>query len=273
VNNFNDIKLAARGKWPFILADSGINPGTLQNRHGYCPGCGGTDRFRFDDKNGDGTFYCNGGGNPVSGDGFKLIQHVTGCTPKNSLEQVAGLLGYRPEVEPIHKYRETRPHQKPSTQGYALHIWASTNRNSAYVRNHPYSIEKNINNSFGAGRHSSARLFGKSSDSLVVPIRDLYTNDVIAVQLIGPDGTKQTYGSFKGHALPLGNTLDCSLRRFVVEGWATGVWFFKHYQGHCCIYVAFGCSNMMNVATWLINNRPGSDIYIANEASKQELVA
>ena len=46
---FAMVKIAAHGRWPEILAALGIDPAALRNRHGPCPGCGGRDRFRFDD--------------------------------------------------------------------------------------------------------------------------------------------------------------------------------------------------------------------------------
>jgi putative DNA primase/helicase len=72
-----DVKTAARGRWREILAQLGVDPDFLRNTHGPCPGCGGKDRFRFDDREGDGTFICSqGGGELLSGDGFTLLQHV-----------------------------------------------------------------------------------------------------------------------------------------------------------------------------------------------------
>lgn len=66
---------AARGKWRGILMAIGIDEHFLQNRHGPCPCCGGNDRFRYDDKDGNGTYYCNHCG---AGDGIKLAQAFTG---------------------------------------------------------------------------------------------------------------------------------------------------------------------------------------------------
>ncbi|MFA9256090.1 primase-helicase zinc-binding domain-containing protein, partial [Escherichia coli] len=43
----------------------------LKNRHQPCPVCGGSDRFRFDDREGRGTWYCNQCG---AGDGLKLVE-------------------------------------------------------------------------------------------------------------------------------------------------------------------------------------------------------
>ncbi|MGG8913157.1 primase-helicase zinc-binding domain-containing protein, partial [Escherichia coli] len=43
----------ALGHWPRILPALGIQ--VLKNRHQPCPVCGGSDRFRFDDREGRGT--------------------------------------------------------------------------------------------------------------------------------------------------------------------------------------------------------------------------
>lgn len=57
-NDFKTVKNAANGKWREILSSAGIDTSLLKNHHSPCPGCGGKDRFRFDDLNGDGTFIC-----------------------------------------------------------------------------------------------------------------------------------------------------------------------------------------------------------------------
>ena len=58
-----NVKAAATGRWPGILAELGVPESALRNRHGPCPGCGGRDRFRFDNRDGRGTFICSQGGN------------------------------------------------------------------------------------------------------------------------------------------------------------------------------------------------------------------
>lgn len=67
--------LAARGKWKGILLHFGIPQEALSGRHTACPMCGGTDRFRFDDKDRRGTYICNQCG---AGDGMKLACEVSG---------------------------------------------------------------------------------------------------------------------------------------------------------------------------------------------------
>jgi putative DNA primase/helicase len=58
------------GKWHGILTASGIPAKFLTGKHTACPMCGGTDRFRFDNKEGKGTWICN---QCRSGNGFKLL--------------------------------------------------------------------------------------------------------------------------------------------------------------------------------------------------------
>lgn len=60
-------------QWPSILQQLGIAPEFLVNRHGPCPACGGSDRYRFDNKGGRGGFYCNKCG---AGDGYALLMKV-----------------------------------------------------------------------------------------------------------------------------------------------------------------------------------------------------
>ena len=69
-----------RGRWPEILSNLDIDASVLDGQHHPCPGCGGEDRFRFDNLDGNGTFLCSGGGGDMSaGDGFALVRHVFEC--------------------------------------------------------------------------------------------------------------------------------------------------------------------------------------------------
>lgn len=87
--NFDEVKQEAIGKWPGIFRQLGIDVGN--GRHKACPSCmEGKDRFRFDNKDGRGTWYCNQCG---SGDGWKLVQNVFGIGFKEAMEQVAPILG------------------------------------------------------------------------------------------------------------------------------------------------------------------------------------
>ena len=56
-----------------------------REKHGPCPGCGGTDRYFFDNKYGRGDYHCRGCGH---GDGFKLLELVHGWPFIEALKRV-----------------------------------------------------------------------------------------------------------------------------------------------------------------------------------------
>lgn len=88
-----DVLREAHGRWDQVLAAFDVRTEFLTGRHGPCPGCGGKDRFRYDDKNGEGTFICSqGGGGNLSGNGLALLQHCTGWDFKRAVEELGKYL-------------------------------------------------------------------------------------------------------------------------------------------------------------------------------------
>lgn len=81
---------AAKGKWRGILLSLGVPESALRDKHGPCPVCGGDDRFRFDNKEGAGTFICSHCG---AGDGLKLAQLFTGLGFREVASQIDALIG------------------------------------------------------------------------------------------------------------------------------------------------------------------------------------
>lgn len=81
---------AARGKWRGILLQFGMDPKVLEDRHGPCPVCGGKDRFRFDDKDGDGSSYCSQCG---AKSGMHLLMDFKGWDFARAAREVDGVLG------------------------------------------------------------------------------------------------------------------------------------------------------------------------------------
>jgi putative DNA primase/helicase len=81
----------ARGRWKSILPALGIHPSFLTGKNGPCPLCpGGRDRWRFDDKRGEGTWICTRCG---AGQGIKLAMRYTGLPFKNLAQEIERLLG------------------------------------------------------------------------------------------------------------------------------------------------------------------------------------
>ena len=108
--NLSQVREAARGRWPEILANLGADPSFLDGKHHPCPACGGKDRFRFDDKDGNGSHICNQCG---AGDGFTLAGKLLGLDAKKDfspiLERVADLTGATPTIPMAKPNRKKKP--------------------------------------------------------------------------------------------------------------------------------------------------------------------
>ena len=85
-----DVKRRAHGHWTEILGSLGVATKILGKRNGPCPLCGGTDRFQYTDRFGEGNYHCRGCG---PGGGFKLLQAVTGCDFPSALQAVESRVG------------------------------------------------------------------------------------------------------------------------------------------------------------------------------------
>lgn len=83
----------ATGRWHYILPALGIDDQYMRNKHGPCPMCGGKDRYRYDNKDGRGTWICNQCG---SGDGYSLLQHFHGWGFRHTREEVERVVGINP---------------------------------------------------------------------------------------------------------------------------------------------------------------------------------
>lgn len=81
---------AAKGKWRGILMEFGIPAKTLTGKHTSCPLCGGVDRFRFDNKEGRGTYIC---GQCGAGNGFDLAMKFTGKRFGEVASAIDGFVG------------------------------------------------------------------------------------------------------------------------------------------------------------------------------------
>lgn len=83
-------KQRAHGHWTEILASLGVEERILKRRNLPCPLCGGTDRFQYTDKFGQGNYHCRNCG---PGGGFKLLQAATGMDFNDALQAVERCVG------------------------------------------------------------------------------------------------------------------------------------------------------------------------------------
>jgi putative DNA primase/helicase len=113
----------AVGRWPGILRALGVAESFLQNKHGPCPMCQGTDRWRFDDKQGRGTWICSHCG---AGDGFELLASLFGWGFVQAAKEVDRVIGTvqpgaivkeRDEESKLRALREVWKTSKPVSKG------------------------------------------------------------------------------------------------------------------------------------------------------------
>ncbi len=112
---FDDIHDRARGRWRSMLPALGVSERFLSGRHGPCPCCGGVDRFRWDDKDGDGTFYCNQCG---PGNGIDLVMKVRKIAFKDAAKLVAEQCGSAPILV------KKASHREGSGDQFAISLWS-----------------------------------------------------------------------------------------------------------------------------------------------------
>ena len=101
------IKSAARGRWPEIIASlGGVDPERLTGKHGPCPLCGGTDRFRsLDDFEATGAVYCNKCLKTRNGDGIAALGWLRGWDFQTVLKELMTYL----HIEPAKSNGKPRP--------------------------------------------------------------------------------------------------------------------------------------------------------------------
>jgi putative DNA primase/helicase len=110
-----------RGRWRSILPALGINPSYLTGKNGPCPLCrAGRDRWRFDNKRGDGTWICTHCG---AGQGIKLAMMFTGISEyKAAAQQIERVLG----EAPIERLRSESSEE--AKRAVLNELWRSGNR-------------------------------------------------------------------------------------------------------------------------------------------------
>jgi len=80
-------------RWFSILPFFGVGQEFLTGKKSSCPVCGGKDRFRFDNKEGRGTFYCNQCG---AGDGYRLLMLLNNWEFKQAIKEVDEVMNTNP---------------------------------------------------------------------------------------------------------------------------------------------------------------------------------
>ena len=219
----------ARGRWLEILPRLGIEQRFLVNRHGPCPICGGKDRFRFDDKDGEGTWFCN---QCRAGTGIILVRKLNGWSHKEACDAVDEIIGkdYRPagpKPPVVENGRDRRAIDRLLGEACAPHavdaylMRRGLAASSAVLKGHP-SCPYYVEDGAEAGR-PRYRVLGRFP-AVLAPIVDA-RGELIGVQRVydadlHDHDRKKVLGDLKGGVVHLGNPTD---ELGVCEGFETGL--------------------------------------------------
>lgn len=304
---FPVIKAEARGQWHSIIpAITGIDSKYLTSTHKDCPinGCGGKDRFKFDDKDGNGTWYCNTGhSGRNAGDGFNFLEYHLNVSSSEALHLVAEYLGLidgngltrKGVFRPVSKAKASPPEDSDGSRQKAINYSRDVLKQCAKTSTHPYLKIKGLDNanlSFLASkeRHELTYICSKEKkekiqtiyqDSLIIPIYDLGNiSSVIGIQFIPPFVNKETgkHGKFYIANMPLKDGVhiikgDETKYIAVVEGYATGLSVFLA-TGYTTV-VAFDANSMLSKTERIQALYPGAELvfFADNEESRTGIKA
>lgn len=114
------VRQLATGKWRGeILPALDIHVPPTAKKKGPCPACGGKDRFRFDDKNGKGTFFCNQC-KPQSGNGLHLVMRVKHVSFDRAVDLVEDVLNGQAKPETRRRIPPSSPSSPPTIGASAM---------------------------------------------------------------------------------------------------------------------------------------------------------
>lgn len=238
-------KEAARGKWRGILLQLGVSDKNLSGKHGPCPMCGGTDRFRFDNKGGDGGYIC---GQCGAGNGFDLLRGVNGWDFKRTaseVDRIVGNIAADPARKQPNEARQREDRQRLWASGVTIR---ADNPASRYIGSRGLYLPQNpdclryvercpVPREHGGG-------FAPAMIALVMPAGEGYAN--IHRTFLRPDGSGKA-DMAEPRAMMPGRIADGSAIRLAnVHGERLGI-----AEG---IETAIAASQRFNVPTWAAIN-------------------
>lgn len=236
-NDFvNDVRSRANGYWPSILERLAI---PTNRSEGACPACGGKTRYRFDDKDGRGTYYCSHCG---AGTGLDLVMKVNQCGAREAAELVADAMALPlPEPKPAGE----KPQTDIAGKVAALTAKASPGQ-SAYL------TSKGLLCSFPMLSDGSLLLVLKNG-----------AGTTTGAQVIKPDGSKRLVaGTVKKGSFCVVNSGETPETVIIAEGLATAL-SVQQFRPDATIIAAIDAGNLLPVAQVMRQRYPGAQIIIA----------
>ncbi|EFU4365313.1 DNA primase, partial [Salmonella enterica] len=247
----------ACGHWPNILPALGVK--VIKNRHQACPVCGGSDRFRFDDKEGRGTWFCNQCG---AGDGLKLVEKVFGVTPSEAAGRVNAVTGNLSPVAPeVIAAAETETNaDRQAAAALAVRLMEKTRpaTGNAYLTRKGFPVLECL---MLTVMHKTGGVTFRAGD-VVVPLYE-DTGALVNLQLINADSLKRTLkgGQVKGACHIIEGKKQAGKRLWIAEGYATAL-TVHHLTGET-VMVALSSVNLLSLASLARQKYPACQIVLA----------
>lgn len=265
IDVIREVKLKANGQWQAILSHLGAE--VPLNTHTACPHCGGKDRFRFDNKDGNGTFICNQCG---SGDGLDLVQRVLGVSVTEAAKEVANIIGIdtRSACPPAYRRSEIKAQQDE------LKVQQAEKQANEKREKHKRFIERYNRTIANVHRGGSDYLKAKGlhgfemdllqDGSLIIPLLDA-GGVITGVQTIKPNGDKRLLSdsSKSGSYYPINEPVNVSTV-IIAEGLATALTCHL-IQPEAHTVAAIDAGNLIHVAKVMRIKYPESKIIIAGD--------
>lgn len=265
IDVIREVKLKANGQWQAILSHLGAE--VPLNTHTACPHCGGKDRFRFDNKDGNGTFICNQCG---SGDGLDLVQKILGGSVTEAAYEVANIIGIdtRSACPPAYRRSEIKAQQDElKAQQAEKQANEKREKHKRFIERYNRTI---ANVQRGRSDYLKAKgLHGFEMDllqdgSLIIPLLDA-GGVITGAQTIKPNGDKRLLSdsSKSGSYYPINEPVNVSTV-IIAEGLATALTCHL-IQPEAHTVAAIDAGNLIHVAKVMRVKYPESKIIIAGD--------
>lgn len=236
-NDFvSDVRSKANGYWPSILERLAI---PTNHGEGPCPACGGKTRYRFDNKDNRGTYFCSHCG---AGTGLDLVMKVNQCGAREAAELVAEAMALpMPEPKPARE----KPQTDIAGKVAALAAKSSPGQ-SAYLTSKGIQCP-----------------FPMLSDGSLLLVLKNGAGATTGAQVIKPDGSKRLVaGTVKKGSFCVVNSGETPETVIIAEGLATAL-SVQQFRPDATIIAAIDAGNLLPVAQVMRQRYPDAQIIIA----------
>ncbi|HGD8911273.1 TPA: primase-helicase zinc-binding domain-containing protein, partial [Escherichia coli] len=247
---------AARGHWAQILPALGVN--ILKNRHQPCPVCGGKDRFRFDDQEGRGTWFCNQCG---AGDGLALVTRALNVDISEAADRIHGLThGLSIANSEVRTLTADTDSGKDAAAALAARLLQASCESAGNTYLTHKGFPEHICHELTSAHKIGGVMFRPGD--LIVPLYNA-DGELVNIQLISGNGSKCFLkGGQVKEAYHLIEGGGSSVRRiWIAEGYATAL-TIHHLTGEA-VMVAFSSVNFLSLTSVAHNKYPGYQLIIA----------